>query len=341
MPAAPEETFALADAAELAVVRRSGFVESRHAGSAVLVGPDGDVLAAMGAPAAPVFPRSTLKPFQAIASMKAGAALFGAEVAIAAGSHTGSFDHMRAAAGILEQAELGPEDLQCPPAWPQDEQARAWLTAQEKGRQRLAMNCSGKHAAFLWACTASGWDPTTYLDPEHPLQRLVAETVEEFCGEAPSRLGVDGCGAPLPAISLTALARGYARLGASIRNIAADARAATLATAMVDYPEMVQGHGTANTVVSESLDVIAKYGAEGLLCVASPSGAAVAVKVLDGSTRPANLVALELLAAHGFLDRAAVDAVLAEVLHPLTGGDRPVGAVEPGADLRRLLEETA
>lgn len=325
------ETFSWTEAAELAVVQRSGFVESRHIGAAAMVGPQGQLLEALGSVTAPVFPRSALKPFQAIASMKGGAPLFGAEVALAAGSHTGSFEHMRTAAGMLESAELTPDDLQCPAAYPQDRQARTYLLAHDKPPQALAMNCSGKHAAFLWACAASGWDTATYLDPQHPLQRLVLEVIEEFTDEAPAAVGTDGCGAPVAAVTLEGMARGYARLGAAIRNITADARAATLATAMVDYPEMVQGHGTANTVVSEELDLIAKFGAEGILCLGTPAGAGVAVKVLDGSTRAATLVGLTLLVRHGFLEQAAVEAVLEKVQDPVLGGGQPVGAIGLGA----------
>lgn len=327
----PLETVESAAAAELAVVTRSGFVESRHVGSAVVVEPDGAVSRRLGDPDALLFPRSTLKPFQAIAAMKAGAPLVGAQVAIAAGSHTGSLEHMRTAAGMLAAAGLSPEDLRCPPAWPKDEDARDRLRERGEGKQALAMNCSGKHAAFLWACAVQGWDTASYLDPDHPLQRLVLETVQEFTGDAPALVGVDGCGAPLPAITLTGLARGYARLGAAIRNIGEDARTATLATAMVDYPEMVQGHGEPNTVVIEGLDVIAKLGAEGVLCVATPQGAAAAVKVLDGSSRPATLTALTLLAGAGHLPGAAVEAVLGKILHPITGGGEPVGAIRLGA----------
>ena len=94
------------------------------------------------------------------------------------------------------------------------------------------------------------------LEPAHPLQQLVVETIEEFSGETVAHLGADGCGAPLTAISLTGLARMYSTLGRAARNIQADARAATVATSMLDYPEYVQGPGRSNTVVMEELDVI-------------------------------------------------------------------------------------
>lgn len=327
------QTFSWEAAAELAVVVRSGFVESRHIGAAAVVGPGGELVERVGDTEAPVYARSALKPFQAVASLTAGAPLRGAQVAIAAGSHTGSFDHLRVVAGMLEEAGLTPGDLACPAAYPTDPEARAYLLSREKPKQRIAMNCSGKHAAFLWACAENGWDTAGYLDPGHPLQRLVMEVVEEATGAAPAHLGVDGCGAPVAAIPLEALARGYGRLGGAIRNIGAEARTATLATAMVDYPEMVEGVGRPNTVVSEELDVVAKLGAEGVLAVGTREGAGVAVKVLDGSSRATTLVALTLLARHGFLPEDRVREVLGRVVRPILGGEEAVGRIEPGAAL--------
>ncbi|MDO4918258.1 asparaginase [Kocuria sp.] len=332
------ETFSSDQAVDLAVVRRSGFVESRHRGSAVVLAPDGSVAFSVGAPQELIFPRSTLKPFQAVAAMKAGAALRGEQVAIAAASHTATFDHLDTVTSILRAAGLGPEALQCPPDWPQDEDTRTWLARTGRGQNRMCMNCSGKHAAFLLACVTNGWPTDSYLDPEHLLQRLVVETVEEFAGETVSHLGVDGCGAPLPAISLTGLARMYSTLGRAARNIQADARAATVATSMLDYPEYVQGPGRSNTVIMEELDVITKLGAEGVLGLGTRSGWSVAIKMLDGSSRANSLVGLTLLAHAGAISQADADRVLARVLAPITGAGRPVGAVELAPELVGLLE---
>ncbi|MCT1957598.1 asparaginase [Kocuria rhizophila] len=331
------QTFSSDQAVELAVVQRSGYVESRHSGSAVVLAPDGSVAFSVGAPEETIFPRSTLKPFQAIASMKAGAALRGEQVAIAAASHTGTFDHLDAVSSILKAADLGPEALQCPPDWPEDEDTRAWLIRTERGKNRMCMNCSGKHAAFLLACVTNGWPTDSYLEPAHPLQQLVVETIEEFSGETVAHLGADGCGAPLTAISLTGLARMYSTLGRAARNIQADARAATVATSMLDYPEYVQGPGRSNTVVMEELDVITKLGAEGVLGLGTRSGWSVAIKMLDGSSRANSLVGLNLLVHAGAISRADADRVLARVTHPVTAAGQPVGAIELAQPLLDLM----
>ena len=332
------QTFSSDQAVDLAEVQRSGFVESRHRGSAVVLAPDGSVALSLGAPDELIFPRSTLKPFQAIAAMKAGAPLRGEQVAIAAASHTGAFDHLDAVSSILKAAGLKPEHLQCPPDWPQDEDTRAWLARTERGKTRMCMNCSGKHAAFLWACVINDWPLDSYLEPRHPLQRVVLETFQEFSGEAPAHVGIDGCGAPLAAITLTGLARMYSALGRAARNIQADARAATVATSMLDYPEYVQGRGRSNTVIMEELDVITKLGAEGVLGLGTRDGWSVAIKMLDGSSRANSLVGLTLLGHVGALDADDVARVLRRVLRPVTGGGRPVGAIRLAQPVAELLD---
>ena len=338
---ANHSTFTADDAVELAVIERSGFVESRHVGSAVVLAGDGTVVTALGDIHAPVLARSTLKPFQALASMRSGVPLRGAQVALACASHVGSLDHMDVVEGMLKAAGLRESDLQCPAEWPQDEEARAWLVRSETGKRRLACNCSGKHAAFLWACAVKGWDKHSYLEPNHPLQQLVRQTVEEYTEERIAHLGIDGCGAPVAAVSLTALARAYSHLakapGGGSGQLG-DARAATVATSMLDYPWAVQGRSRDNTVVMRELGLLAKGGAEGVLVMATPQGASVAVKVLDGNRRATTLVALTMLAAADAVDIPEVARVLDDVVQPILGGGRPVGRIRLGRAVSALLD---
>ncbi|ALV46969.1 asparaginase [Arthrobacter alpinus] len=330
-------TFRAYDAVELAVLERSGFVESIHIGSAVVVAGDGSVVTELGDIKAPIYPRSATKPFQALASMQSGVPLRGAQVAIACGSHTGSLEHMDLVAGILKAAGLNESHLGCPAAWPGDSTARAWMVRTDRQKSKLAMNCSGKHAAFLWACQENGWDVAGYLEPNHPMQRAVRTVLEEYTGEQVTHTGVDGCGAPVMAVSLTGLARAFSTLAKAPTDKNANARAATIATSMLDYPWAVEGHGKPNTVVMDELGVIAKMGAEGVLAMATASGASVAVKILDGNGRAASLVGLTLLAASGALDIPEVAGVLDKVVPPVMGGSSRAGSLRLGQAVSALL----
>lgn len=332
-------TFTSADAVDLAVLERNGFVESRHVGSAVVLAADGSVVTELGDITSPILPRSTLKPLQALASMKAGVPLRGPQVALAAASHVAGEEHQRVVRTMLDAAGVTEEHLQCPADWPQDQDARNALVREGRGKQRIAFNCSGKHAAFLWACTENGWDTDTYLDPTHPLQRSVAAVVEEYAQEPVAAWAVDGCGAPVPAISLTGLARAIGRMAKAPSDKHADARAATITTAMLDYPWAVHGEGREDSVVLEDLGILAKSGAEGVLVLAAPTGASLALKILDGNSRAATLVGLTLLATTGAIDADRVGAVLEKVVPPVLGGGRPVGGLRLAAPVLALLDQ--
>ncbi len=332
------QTFSADAAVELAVLERSGFVESRHIGSAVVLSGDGSVVTTLGDITAPIYPRSSLKPLQALASMQAGVPLRGVQAAIACASHVGSQDHLDVVEGMLKAAGVREQDLRCPEDWPKDEKTRHALIRAGRGKSKVAMNCSGKHAAFLWACTENGWDLPSYLEPNHPLQQRVRSVIEEYTQEPVVHTGVDGCGAPVTAMSLTGLARAYSKLAKAPSDKNANARAATITTSMLDYPWAVQGRGKSNTVVMEELGILCKLGAEGVLAMATPTGAAVALKMLDGSGRAATLVGLTLLAASGAVDVHEVAGVLDRVVLPITGGGRPVGSLRLGTAVTALLD---
>ena len=311
----------VAGCVELARVERSGMVESRHLGGAAVVAPDGTVLRSLGDTSALIYPRSSLKPLQAIAVLRAGAPLDGARLVLASASHVGSPRHVEVVRAILAEAGLGEDDLQCPVDWPGG-RYRDDLVRAGEGPGRIYMNCSGKHAAFLLACRTNGWSTDDYLDPTHPLQVLIRETVEDFTGEPVEHTGIDGCGAPVHATSLTGLARAMGRISG-----AGSGDAARLTAAILADPWAIDGPGRPNATVIEQLGLVAKLGAEGVLAMGTPSGTAVAVKILDGSQRARTLVALELLVDAGEVDRADADRVLGELVAPVLGGARVVGAL--------------
>jgi L-asparaginase II len=305
----------------LVEVERSGFLESVHRGSLVVLGADGDVLVAAGAVDRPVLPRSSNKPVQATALLAAGwTPASAAELAIGAGSHSGEDGHRATAAGILAAAGLGPDHLGCPPALPLHERTRAgWLT-EGRAPERLAMNCSGKHAAMLAACVAAGWPVEGYLEREHPLQQAIEARLGEASGEPVSAVVVDGCGAPQHALSPIGLARGVLSLVQAEPGTAERA----VADAMRTEPWFVAGTGREDTALMQAVPgLLVKGGADGVHVAALPGAGAVALKLDDGGDRgraPA-------LAAG--LRRLGVDAgVLAPWLQlPVAGGSGTVGEV--------------
>ncbi|QAY74449.1 asparaginase [Agromyces protaetiae] len=322
-------TFSVSDAVELAVVERSGFVESRHAGSAVVLSPEGETMRTLGDAHSPIFPRSTLKPFQAIAVMTSGVTLRGEDAAIATASHSGTAAHVALVRGLLAREGIPEHALGCPDALPGDTVSREQVIRTGGGRERVYMECSGKHAAMLLACRANDWPLESYLEMSHPLQKRVLDVIERLTGERPAATGVDGCGTPVHAISLTALARGIQKITTSQPGspFALFREAAALTEAVREHPWAVGGPGRPDTVAIERLGVFAKIGAEGVMVMTAPNGTTTAVKVLDGSARASAIVALRLLADAGAIEHDGVDAVHAELDLWIMGAGRPVGEI--------------
>ena len=314
----------------LAEVVRSGFVEGRHLGSYVVVDAAGAVLRSGGDVTSPVFPRSSNKLMQATGLVELGYPGRDDLLALAAASHSGEGFHVEGVRRILGAAGLDESVLRTPPEWPIGEQA--WLDAARSGAEpaSITMNCSGKHAAMLSTCVVQGWSLPDYLDPAHPLQAHLAGTLERMAGEPVAARGIDGCGAPVLAVSLTALARAFSR--AVLADPGDPER--LVADAMRAFPSYVGGTGRDVTVLMAGVPgLLLKDGAEGVLAGSLADGRAFALKVDDGGERPRPLVAVALLRAMG-VDGDALDRY--DVL-PLLGGGVRVGEVRVPVDLAGSL----
>lgn len=313
----PANALTADDTVQLAVIERSGMIESRHLGAAIVLAPDGSELRRLGNPDALIYPRSTLKPMQAITVLRSGVTLTGEQLVLASASHIGSQRHQDIAASTLAAYGLSVDELRCPADWPSDSDARRAADAPT----RLAMNCSGKHASFLAACVVNGWPLESYLEHDHPLQARIRETVVEFTGTPLAHEGIDGCGAPVFAMSLTALAKAIQHVVTS--TVESDRHAHALVSAIrahawgLDMPQVAEA--------MDILGIIAKRGAEGVLIAAAPDGTTTTLKILDGSIRPLLPVGLSLLADAGALDPDAVSTVLASTTEKVLGRGLPVG----------------
>ncbi len=284
----------------VAEVVRSGFTESRHRGAVAGLAADGTQVISVGNTAVPFFPRSANKPLQATAMLHAGLDLDGELLALAAASHSGEDFHVEGVRKILSGAGLTEDDLRCPPSWPLDPETARRVIARGEDSSRIRMNCSGKHAAMLATCVLNGWPTRGYLAPEHPLQQAIRRTVEELAGQQIPVTGVDGCGAPLFALTLTGLARAFRVLVRA----APGTPGRRVADAMRAHPEWTSGTSRDERRLMDAVPgLLVKGGAEGVdaFALADANGVrAGAVKIEDGAHRartPVTVAALRLLGA--------------------------------------------
>jgi L-asparaginase II len=313
----------------LVEVWRSGFLESTHRGALVVLDADGAVTFAAGAVDRPILPRSSNKPVQATALLAAGwTPRSQAELAIGAGSHNGEDGHRELAAAMLGAAGLDAGALGCPPALPQHEATRATWIAADRPPDRLAMNCSGKHAAMLSACVAAGWPTAGYLDRAHPLQQAIEARLAEAAQEAVTAVVVDGCGAPQHALSVTGLARGVL----SLVQAPEGTRDRSVADAMRAEPWFVAGTGREDTDLMRAVPgLLVKGGADGVHVAALPGRGAVALKMDDGGERGRAPALSSALLRLGTL----ADVLAPWLLTPVLGGESVVGEVRPADVLAR------
>ncbi|QKW33664.1 asparaginase [Actinomadura sp. NAK00032] len=310
----------------LVEVERSGFVESRHRGAAVGLAADGAVAVHAGEPEAAIFPRSANKPMQAVAMLRRGLDLDDELLALAAGSHSGEDFHVEGAEKILAGAGLVADDLRCPRSWPIDPEAQQAVARQGGGPSRMRMNCSGKHAAMLATCVAAGWPTETYLDPAHPLQEAVREVVEELAGEPVAAVGVDGCGAPLFAVSTTGVARAFRALVLA----APGTPERRVADAMRTHPQWTSGTRREERQLMDAVPgLLVKCGAEGVDAFAYTDGRAGAVKIDDGAMRARTPVTVALLRALGLDTPGLEELAVVEV----RGGETRVGGIRPAPNV--------
>ena len=305
---------------------RGGRLESRHRGHAVIIEADekaSGIVEAWGDPGALLYPRSSCKMIQALPLLESGAGrgLGPAQLALACASHSGGAVHVQAVERWLSDMGMAESDLRCGCQEPSDRDERNRLIRLDAQPCQIHNNCSGKHAGFLMLNRHLKGDPE-YVDPDHPLQRLIRQVTDEVTDETSPGYGIDGCSAPNFAMTLAGLARAMAAFAAAQEGDSRGRAMVALRQAMAAHPEMVAGEGRACTELMRAMDGVAiKTGAEAVFVAILPArdgrrARGIALKIADGGTRAAEAAITALLIREGVLDPAHPAAV--KRLGPMT-----------------------
>jgi L-asparaginase II len=302
-------------APETVTLFRNGYPESHHRLSAIVTDPEGRVLHAWGDVEATVFPRSALKPLQALPLLESGAAdafaVTDEELALAIASHNGMPMHVERVASWLQRLGLAVSDLECGAHAPYDAASTRALHWRHTDPSPLHNNCSGKHVGMLATCLHLGLPTAGYSTPDHPLQRQILSIYAETTGTAATAMpqGIDGCSLPAAAMPLAGLARAMARFAAPETSFGATRAAAIqrIRRAWADHPDLVAGPQTFNTDAMALTDgrVLLKRGAQGVYGGLVPDlGVGLAVKAESGSSIAADAMTAVVLRRLGVVDDA-------------------------------------
>jgi L-asparaginase II len=302
---------------------RAGHLESLHWGSIAVVDNQGNLVASLGDVDFPIFPRSSVKPFQAMPLILSGVEkkyqLNQSEIALICASHAGTNAHITAAESILAKIGLSEADLLCGSHAPYDQESATELIKAGRLSGILHHNCSGKHCGMLASAKQNGWDTGTYTAVDHPVQMAAKQTFAQWAGMNADDLivGIDGCSAANFAAPLHNTARAYAALMDPRQMKQEQIQAADIIrSAMLAFPEMVGGPQQFDTQLMQAtnIDLISKTGAEGFQAIGIPANAlgkgspalGVALKIADGDGRnwASSAVSLEILDQLGLFSQA-------------------------------------
>ncbi|MGB4324311.1 MAG: asparaginase [Candidatus Nanopelagicales bacterium] len=321
-PANARATSSRATAIPLAAYSRSGVLEGVFYGHAVILDLAGNITQSWGSTTELFFPRSSNKIAQATAMSRLGLQLPQHLQALTGASHSGEAFHIEGVREILNSVNLTPAALQTPPDFPLDRVERDACIARGEEPAPILMNCSGKHAGMLVTCVINGWDIDTYLELNHPLQQAIKTELASMTSADIDVIGTDGCGAPVMALSLPALAR----LSQNAVLSEAGTPARTVADAFRTNPEYVGGTRRDVTHFMQRIPgLLAKDGAEGVYTASFADGRAIALKMEDGSDRGRNAAMAGILVLMG----VGPELVKEYLDQPLLGGGRVVGSVYP------------
>jgi L-asparaginase II len=297
---------------------RSGLPESFDTVAVIAVDSEDNLLYSSGPVDRPLFYRSAIKPFQAIASRRFGLDLPPEHLAVSCASHGGFPAHLALINTILHMHGQTAADLLCTPGRPLAPDADRYQASRGHTQpERIFHNCSGKHAGWLAACAVADLDPHTYLDPHHPLQEATLETMREYSGSDPRPVGVDGCGAPTLRGTVKTLATAFSRL-----TVASEAQ--PVAAAMASYGALVADNVRPDGRLAVNWGGPVKVGAEGSVALAR-HGVAIAAKSESGTSAMAVAAALHAARRIGMLDEGMAKGLTNELSPPVIGAGRQVG----------------
>ena len=281
-------------------VTRGELTESIHVAFAVAIDETRQPFYSTGDPQYLTCIRSSLKPFQAAASVKAGAvdaAEFNDEdLALMCASHKGEKMHVKTAQSMLTKLGLTVDDYECGSHFPSDTLTRHRMIREDKEAQPLHNNCSGKHAGMLALAKHLGQGTANYIKKDHPVQRTILEYVQDITGLEMIPTEIDGCSAPTPFMTLETIAGLFQTLAAGN-----EPELKRVFKAMSSYPDLVGGinHFDTNFIKALTGRGVTKVGGESVRGIAlktqDKGSVGIAIKILDGNFRALPVATMKLL----------------------------------------------
>ena len=293
-------------------INRNEAQESVHEVDIVLCDASGNIKFGMGDYERDIFPRSAMKPLQAIALVETNnhinnsPQLSEEEIALICASHNGERSHTSLVTSLLKKFDLNINSLICGGHWSLEQETFIEQIKTMEKPNETHNNCSGKHAGMLILAKLLQSSTEKYVHIQHEAQIKILDKLEAMTGldVLNNVIAIDGCGAPAYRAPLINWAKAYALFagGGNLPNITRES-CLKIRNSIANNPYFVAGRNRACTDINKAFGkkITVKVGAEGVYSAAFHElEFGMTLKSRDGDKRGAEVALCAVLQALGY-----------------------------------------
>ena len=276
------------------IFKRADLDESQHEIKVLIKNTKETTLLSTGNDNDLIFPRSSIKIFQAIPFVNTKAfKIFGLNskmIALSCASHRGEQYHLKELEKWIKKIKINNKTLQCGAHYPLNTKSMEKLLKSNKKPNQLHNNCAGKHLAMLSSCLIKKYNIKNYLEFNHPHQKNIRNIFEKFSGKKinAKNYGIDGCSAPQYSFKIENISKLLINLIKSYKNkFDNNSETKILIDSVLKYPDYIGGTDSLDSrLMNISKSIFCKGGAEGVfLFIDLKKEICGVIKVADGNER--------------------------------------------------------
>ncbi len=297
--------------------KRGSLVESSHNAKLLVTDLKGKTLISTGNDNDLIFPRSSIKIFQAIPFISSGVInkfkLNSKIIALSCSSHRGEYYHIKELQKWLKIMNIKEGYLKCGCHYPLNHVAKEKILRSNKKINQLYNNCAGKHLAMISSCIMMNYNINNYLMFEHAHQKNIRKIFEVFSEKKITKknFGIDGCSAPQYAFKIKNINKLLINLIKSYKGkFEKTYETKLLIDSIIKNPKYIGGNDSLDSKIMEISkgNIFCKGGAEGVfLFINLKKEISGVIKINDGNERAIPYLILDLFKKFKIMDKKNIN----------------------------------
>ena len=277
------------------IFKRANNLESIHEVKLLIKNSAGKTLISTGNDNEYIYPRSSIKIFQAIPFVSTNAVKFfklnSKIIALSCSSHRGEGFHIKELEKWTKLINFNKSLLKCGIHYPLDPKSSKNIMNRNQKINQLHNNCAGKHLAMISSCIINNYDTKNYLKFDHPHQIKIREVFKKFSEKKIKKVnyGIDGCSAPQYSFKIIDIIRMLNNLIKSYKNKFDNSyETRLLIDSIFKNPNFIGGTDSLDSRIMKISNkrIFCKGGAEGVfLFIDLKKEISGVIKINDGNER--------------------------------------------------------